>query len=135
MIFTLVDQMDFLFQFETFYGKQFNGRKLTCLHHLSTSDVKLNYTKWTYFITMQTIQLSLLTHFEDQDQLTCKELQELSQLNDDAFTRYLQSLIDCKLLLASSKVRRRTVYAINLSFYNGDFINGLLMYRKWLLIQ
>ncbi|CAG7835527.1 unnamed protein product [Allacma fusca] len=105
--------------FETFYSKQFNGRKLTWLHHLSTSDVKLNYTKRTYFITMQTLQLSLLTHFEIQDSLSCKELQELTQLNDDAFTRHLQSLIDCKLLLASSKeLTADTIIELNKNYSN-----------------
>jgi cullin 2 len=50
--------------FESFYGNQFNGRKLTWLHHLSTGDVKLSYTKRTYFITMQTFQLAILLQFE-----------------------------------------------------------------------
>ena len=43
--------------FEAFYSKQFSGRKLTWLHHLSNGDVKLNYTAKGYIINMSTTQV------------------------------------------------------------------------------
>ena len=43
--------------YEEFYGKQFNGRKLTWLHHLSNGDVKLGYLPKTYIVNMTTFQV------------------------------------------------------------------------------
>ena len=39
------------------FSKQFSGRKLTWLHHLSNGDVKLGYTSKTYIINMTTTQV------------------------------------------------------------------------------
>lgn len=85
-------------QFEAFYANQFNGRKLTWLHHLSSSDVKISYTKRTYFITMQTFQLAILLQFETHDMISFQELQVATQLSDDQLSRHLISLLECKLL-------------------------------------
>ena len=51
----------FLFpqQYEAFYGKQFSGRKLTWLHHLSSGDIKLGYLAKPYIVNMTTFQVSL----------------------------------------------------------------------------
>lgn len=43
--------------YEAFYAKQFSGRKLTWLHHLSNGDVKLGYLPKTYIINMTTFQV------------------------------------------------------------------------------
>ena len=43
--------------YEKFYAKQFNGRKLTWLHHLSNGDIKLGYLSKTYIINMTTFQV------------------------------------------------------------------------------
>ena len=86
-------------QFEAFYAKQFNGRKLTWLHHLSTCDVKVSkYLKRTYIITMQTFQIAVLIQFESSDRLTIRELAEATHLNEDQLGRHILSLTECKLL-------------------------------------
>ncbi len=43
--------------YEAFYNKQFSGRKLTWLHHLSNGDVKLGYLSKTYIVNMTTFQV------------------------------------------------------------------------------
>ena len=43
--------------YEMFYGKQFSGRKLTWLHHLSNGDVKLSYLSKAYIVNMTTFQV------------------------------------------------------------------------------
>ena len=43
--------------YEQFYGKQFSGRKLTWLHHLSNGDVKLGYLNKPYIVNMTTFQV------------------------------------------------------------------------------
>ena len=53
---------------------------------------------------MQTFQMAVLLLFEDTDSLSCEEVQKTLQLNSEQFTKHITSLIDCKLLLASSDV-------------------------------
>ena len=52
------------FQYEAFYGKQFSGRKLTWLHHLSNGDVKLGYLSKTYIVNMSTFQVTYSLCYE-----------------------------------------------------------------------
>ncbi len=47
--------------YEEFYGKQFSGRKLTWLHHLSNGDVKLGYLAKAYIVNMSTFQVKTYT--------------------------------------------------------------------------
>ena len=51
--------------YEKFYAKQFNGRKLTWLHHLSNGDIKLGYLSKTYIINMTTFQV--LNYFQREN--------------------------------------------------------------------
>ncbi len=46
--------------YETFYGKQFSGRKLTWLHHLSNGDVRITYLAKPYIVNMTTFQVLTL---------------------------------------------------------------------------
>ena len=43
--------------YEKFYAKQFSGRKLTWLYHLSHGDIKMGYLPKQYIITMTTFQV------------------------------------------------------------------------------
>ncbi|XP_045120266.1 cullin-2-like isoform X2 [Portunus trituberculatus] len=104
--------------FERFYHKHFNGRKLTWLHHLCQGELKVSQSKRTYLITMSTFQMAMLLMFEKVDSLTCQELQTHTHLNDEQFTKFLQSLLDSKLLLTDAEnldeeavVRLNTEYA------------------------
>lgn len=53
---------------------------------------------------MQTYQMAMLLLFESIDSMTCKDIQETLQLNADTFQKHMQSLIESKLLVASSEV-------------------------------
>ena len=79
--------------FEAFYSKQFSGRKLTWLHHLSNGDVKLGYTSKTYIINMTTTQMAVLLLFDKSDSLSYSELQETTKLADNQFPRLLLNSI------------------------------------------
>ena len=117
--------------FEAFYSKQFSGRKLTWLHHLSNGDVKLGYTAKTYIINMTTTQMAVLLLFDKSDSLSFSELQETTKLADDQFPRYLdivdtlrlfnsyvryvQSLLDAKLLqINTDTLCPKSVISLNL---------------------
>jgi len=105
--------------FEAFYSKQFSGRKLTWLHHLSNGDVKLGYTSKTYIINMTTTQMAVLLLFDKSDSLSYSELQETTKLADDQFPRYVQSLLDAKLLLVSTDtLGPKSVISLNLKYNN-----------------
>ena len=73
--------------FEAFYSKQFSGRKLTWLHHLSNGDIKVGYTSKPYIINMTTTQMSVLLLFDKSDSLNYVELQEATKLPEDQFPR------------------------------------------------
>eukprot|EP00102_Acyrthosiphon_pisum_P020329 XP_016657539.1 PREDICTED: cullin-2-like [Acyrthosiphon pisum] len=45
------------YNFEFFYKKSFNRRKLTWLHHQFWGELKLNYLQTNIFGTMRTIQM------------------------------------------------------------------------------
>ncbi|XP_063706724.1 cullin-2 [Culicoides brevitarsis] len=105
--------------FEKFYNNSFSGRKLTWLHHLCHSELKLSYLKKSYIITMQTYQMAMLLLFENCDSLTCKEIRDSLQLNMETFHKHIQSLIESKLLLVNSeKLDDLTEVKLNLDYSN-----------------
>ncbi|XP_054741948.1 cullin-2 isoform X1 [Anastrepha obliqua] len=105
--------------FETFYHNSFNGRKLTWLHHMCNGELKLGYLKKTYIVTMQTYQMAMLLLFESCDSLTCKDIQTTLQLNSETFQKHLQSLLESKLLTASSEtLEGNTKIELNFDYSN-----------------
>lgn len=48
--------------------------------------------------------MAILLLFENCDTMLCKDIQDTLQLNNDTFQKHMQSLIESKLLLASSEV-------------------------------
>eukprot|EP00088_Acartia_fossae_P025136 TRINITY_DN259_c0_g1_i1.p1 TRINITY_DN259_c0_g1~~TRINITY_DN259_c0_g1_i1.p1 ORF type:complete len:742 (+),score=174.52 TRINITY_DN259_c0_g1_i1:927-3152(+) len=105
--------------FEAFYSQNFSGRKLTWFHHLSNGDVKLGYTAKTYIINMSTTQMSILLLFDKSDSLSYSELQETTKLTDDQFPRYVQSLLDAKLLnISTETLSPSSTISLNLKYNN-----------------
>jgi len=105
--------------FEAFYSKQFSGRKLTWLHHLSNGDIKLGYTGKTYIINMTTTQMAVLLLFDKSDSLSYSDLQDTTKLSDDQFPRYVQSLLDAKLLqMSTDTLEPASVISLNLKYSN-----------------
>merc|ERR1740128_653386 len=99
--------------FEAFYSKQFSGRKLTWLHHLSNGDIKLGYTAKTYVINMTTTQMAVLLLFEKSDCLSYSELEETTKLSPDQFPRYVQSLLDAKLVTTNTETLEPSSHSIS----------------------
>ncbi|KAM7350899.1 cullin 2 [Cochliomyia hominivorax] len=105
--------------FETFYHNSFSGRKLTWLHHMCHGELKLGYLKKTYIVTMQTYQMAMLLLFESCDSMTCKEIQTTLQLNAETFQKHMQSLLESKILNASSEtLDDNTKIELNLDYTN-----------------
>lgn len=89
--------------FENFYNRSFNGRKLTWLHHLCHGELKVTLSKKSYLITMQTYQMAMLLLFENCDEMSCQEVRDVLQLNNDSFQKHMQSLLESKLLVLNSE--------------------------------
>lgn len=68
---------------------------------------------------MQTYQMAIMLLFENVNMMTCKEIQDTLELNNETFQKHMQSLIEAKLLIASSEQLEGSA-AINL---NLDYTN------------
>merc|ERR1712241_113460 len=105
--------------YEEFYGKQFNGRKLTWLHYLSNGDIRIGYLSKSYIVNMTTFQMSLLLLFEKSDSLSYRELQETTNISPEQFPRHLQSLLDAKLLTCNDDtLSSNSVVSLNMKYSN-----------------
>lgn len=66
-------------------------------------ELKLGYLKKPYWVTLQTSQMSLLMLFETCSEMSCKDIQSRLQLSTEMCQKYIQSLLDFKLLLADNE--------------------------------
>lgn len=97
--------------FETFYSKSYNGRKLTWIQNLCNADVRLNYLKRQYSITMGTFQMAILLCFNNSNSLTIKDIQENIQLPEKELIKQIQSLLESKLLLLVESAENKAAAA------------------------
>merc|ERR1711881_785145 len=105
--------------YESFYAKQFSGRKLTWLYHLSHGDIKLGYLPKQYIITMTTFQMALLLLFEKSDHLSYNELKATTKISDDHFPKHVQSLLEAKLLSCNTpELTTESVISLNMKYSN-----------------
>ncbi|EDW36922.1 GL25796 [Drosophila persimilis] len=105
--------------FEDYYHKLFSGRKLTWLHHMCHGELKLSHLKKSYIVTMQTYQMAIILLFETCDSLSCREIQNTLQLNDETFQKHMQPMIESKLLNASSEnLAGETRIDLNMDYTN-----------------
>ncbi|XP_068715782.1 cullin-2-like [Montipora foliosa] len=103
--------------FEQFYNGKFNGRKLTWLQHLSTGEVKVNFLKRPYIITVTTFQMSVMLLFNDKTSLQFSDILEQTQLVDKELVRTLQSLVDVRIItMSEGSDPTRCTYSLNMEF-------------------
>lgn len=106
--------------FETFYHAQFSGRKLTWLHHLCQGELKFNYLKKPYLVTVQTYQMALLLLFEHCNSIQCREAAASLRLSHDQLVKHATSLVDCKVLKKSTEgeLKEDTTLSLNFNYSN-----------------
>lgn len=92
-----------ILNYDSFYTKQFSGRKLVWLHDMSLGEVKWSHQSKIYFLTMNTHQMALILLFQHCDQLQMQELLDTTELSKEYLRMYLKSLIDQKLLVVNDK--------------------------------
>jgi len=110
-------------KFEGFYSSNFSGRKLTWMHHLCTVEVKVNYLKKPYIITMGTLQMALLMPFNQCDVVSFTDLVAATTLSAKEAQKQLQSLVESKLLLLSesssgepAEIDETSAFKLNLNY-------------------
>lgn len=82
-------------------------------------ELKLSHLKKSYIVTMQTYQMAIILLFETCDSLSCREIQNTLQLNDETFQKHMQPMIESKLLNASSEnLAGETRIELNLDYTN-----------------
>ncbi|XP_012278270.1 cullin-2 [Orussus abietinus] len=106
--------------FETFYHAHFSGRKLTWLHHLCQGELKFNYLKKPYVVTVQTYQMALLLLFQHCDTISCREAAASLRLSHEQLAKHAASLVDCKILKKSTEneLEEDTILSLNLDYSN-----------------
>ncbi|KAG7210335.1 hypothetical protein KM043_011873 [Ampulex compressa] len=106
--------------FESFYHTQFNGRKLTWLHHLCQGELKFNYLKKPYLVTVQTYQMALLLLFEHGEAIQCREAAASLRLSHDQLVKHAASLVDSKILKKSTEgeLEEDTILTLNFDYHN-----------------
>ncbi|KAK7573920.1 hypothetical protein V9T40_011111 [Parthenolecanium corni] len=105
--------------FEKFYNSQYNGRRLTWMYHLSQGELKLCYLSKVHLITMQTFQMAILLLFENTTTLICSDIVNTLQLNWEQFLKNCITLVECKILISSTKeLEKDTVLTLNEKYYN-----------------
>ncbi|XP_039265598.2 cullin-2-like [Styela clava] len=105
-------------QFEKFYGDNFNGRKLSWLHHLSQAEVRVQITSKTYFVTMSTYQLSILLLFNQSPDLLFSFIVKSTGLGDRELEKTINLLSDARILIKEKVDDDDTKFSINFNFTN-----------------
>ncbi|XP_019857070.1 PREDICTED: cullin-2-like isoform X2 [Amphimedon queenslandica] len=92
-----------LIKFEGFYSSRHCGRHLSWLHHLATGELKLQYLKRSYFVTMTTYQIIILLLFETKESLDLQTMSSWTQIEEKELKPTVQSLVDAKILISTGQ--------------------------------
>lgn len=105
--------------FEKFYHSSFSGRKLTWLHHLSQGELKCCFTSRTYIVTMVSYHVVIMLFFQKATVMKAGELLSGTKLPSDAFYRFLQTLIDSKMLQSDTQeLTEASTITLNMQYTN-----------------
>ncbi|XP_041365909.1 cullin-2-like [Gigantopelta aegis] len=104
--------------FEDFYNKSFNGRKLTWMHSFCSVDMKFNYTKRVYFVTMGTFHMAILLLYSNTTSLSFKEIEQHTQLPEKELVKQLQALVDAKILEVQAEITPQVSLSLNMAYNN-----------------
>ncbi|XP_065334574.1 cullin-2 [Cloeon dipterum] len=106
-------------KFESYYHTRFNGRKLTWIHYLCQCELRLNYLKKTYFITMNTYQMAILLLFSKPNTVPYSEIREALSMPDDTLSRHIASLVECKFLTSDTEtIGPESQLTLNMNYTN-----------------
>eukprot|EP01060_Flectonema_neradi_P030641 TRINITY_DN449_c4_g1_i1.p1 TRINITY_DN449_c4_g1~~TRINITY_DN449_c4_g1_i1.p1 ORF type:complete len:738 (+),score=115.51 TRINITY_DN449_c4_g1_i1:95-2308(+) len=110
--------------YHSYYMNSHSGRRLTWLPHMGTADLRMNVNGKKYEVNVHTIQMAILMCFNEQDEVTIKDLVRLTKVTFSELKRHLLSLamqtkIHGKILRmegSSKDMNENTVISANPSF-------------------
>eukprot|EP01119_Soliformovum_irregulare_P012630 TRINITY_DN3292_c1_g1_i4.p1 TRINITY_DN3292_c1_g1~~TRINITY_DN3292_c1_g1_i4.p1 ORF type:complete len:651 (-),score=202.85 TRINITY_DN3292_c1_g1_i4:48-1769(-) len=106
-----------LTHFQNYYNSQHQGRKLNWSHHLCKGDLKTNFFKKKYELSVSNYQMAILLLFNDADTLTYDNLVTLTNLKEVDLKANLDSLLESKVLLGTAA----TQFSVNPNFTRSVF--------------
>lgn len=104
-------------KFESYYLRNYTGRKLAWIHNFCQCEVKMNYPKSTYYATMGTFPTGILLQFNSADRLSLRDLQEATMLPEGELRRQTQMLVEGKLII-SEEASLATTFRVNMEYNN-----------------
>ncbi|KAK3587967.1 hypothetical protein CHS0354_014484 [Potamilus streckersoni] len=106
--------------FEAFYNKKYNGRKLTWMHNFCSAELRMNYLKRPYAVTMGNFQMAVLLMFNNEEKYTVNDIVRHTQLPAKELKKQAQSLVDAKLLLYQSEgeLQDNSELTLNMNYTN-----------------
>ncbi|ELT99573.1 hypothetical protein CAPTEDRAFT_175514 [Capitella teleta] len=105
--------------FEVFYGRHFNGRKLTWMHSFCNAELKLTYLKRPYIVTLGTFHMALLLPFNSSHSVSFRDLVDISRLPEKELLKQVQVLLDAKIIVSNeSTATMDGVFSLNLEYTN-----------------
>lgn len=105
-------------EFEKFYNKKYSGRKLTWMHALCTAELKLNYLRKSYIVTMGSFQMAILLMFNESRTISCKDAMAHTHLSEKEMMKQAQSLVDAKLVKAEGDITTNSMLTLNMDYAN-----------------
>ena len=111
--------------FSEYYDSVHQGRKLSYLHHLGKADLRINFLKKKYQVTVTDFQCGVLTLWnersDDKRAIDWAELSAVTAMSDSELGKTMASLVASKLILRTSDGENDAagaLYDINTKYQN-----------------
>eukprot|EP00238_Polyblepharides_amylifera_P008063 CAMPEP_0196582338 /NCGR_PEP_ID=MMETSP1081-20130531/38666_1 /TAXON_ID=36882 /ORGANISM="Pyramimonas amylifera, Strain CCMP720" /LENGTH=239 /DNA_ID=CAMNT_0041902877 /DNA_START=200 /DNA_END=919 /DNA_ORIENTATION=- len=111
--------------FREFYLSKHSGRRLHWQNSLAHCVLKVNFPKGTKELVVSLFQTVVLMLFQDQDQLSFKDIEEASGIEAKELKRTLQSLACGKVRVLVKSPKGRDVDDTDTFHFNQDFSEKL----------
>lgn len=115
--------------FERFYLNARTGRRLTWQMNMGTADVKCVFRKSRHEINMPTYHMVVLMLFNEQEALSCRDIQQQTAIPMQELQRVLLALACGKYRILSKEPKSDTVDSEDVFRVNVDFHGKLLKFK------
>lgn len=112
-------------QFQGFYDKKHDGRRLTWLASLGTAEIRARFgngTREVDLFSVSAYSLCILMLFNSADTLSYSEIAAATEIPEKELVRHLQSLSLAKYRVLRKEPRNKEVKADDKFSFNNDFV-------------
>ncbi|OMJ16461.1 Cullin-3 [Smittium culicis] len=110
--------------FNEFYGKKFNGRKLSWQYNMGSCDVVAKFKDKTIELNVSTVIIAILLLFNDSSdnlKLSYEEIKQRIQIPDIDLIRNLQSVACAKYKILNKTPKSAGIFPGDIFEFNNDF--------------